>query len=53
MMAIAFYIAQMLGTGTEQKKCISIESGLQNATMQKFDGTRLIRGGAYVINAAT
>ncbi len=53
MMAIAFYIAQMLGTGTEQKKCISIECGLQNGTLAIFVGTSLFGGGAYVIPAAT
>ncbi len=53
MMTIAFYIAQMLGTGTEQKKCISIECGLQNGTLAIFVGTSLFGGGAYVIPAAT
>ncbi len=53
MMIIAFYIAQMFGTGTEQKKCISIECGLQNGTLAIFVGTSLFGGGAYVIPAAT
>ena len=53
MMTIAFYIAQMFGTGTEQKKCISIECGLQNGTLAIFVGTSLFGGGAYVIPAAT
>ena len=53
MMTIAFYIAQMLGTGTEQKKCISIECGLQNGTLAIFVGTSLFDGGPYVIPAAT
>ena len=53
MMTIAFYIAQMLGTGTKQKKCISIECGLQNGTLAIFVGTSLFGGGAYVIPAAT
>ncbi len=53
MMVIAFYIAQMLGTGVEQKKCISIECGLQNGTLAIFVGTSLFGGGVYVIPAAT
>jgi len=53
MMTIAFYIAQILSTGTEQKKCISIECGLQNGTLAIFVGTSLFGGGAYVIPAAT
>tara|TARA_B100000029_G_scaffold473085_1_gene514155 strand:+ start:239 stop:670 length:432 start_codon:yes stop_codon:yes gene_type:complete len=53
MMAIAFYVAQVLGTGTEQKKCISIECGLQNGTLAIFVGTTLFGGGAYIIPAAT
>ena len=53
MMVIAFYIAQMLGTGVEQKKCISIECGLQNGTLAIFVGTTLFGGGVYVIPAAT
>ena len=52
-MVIAFYIAQMLGTGVEQKKCISIECGLQNGTLAIFVGTSLFGGGVYVIPAAT
>ena len=53
MMALAFYIAQMFGTGVEQKKCISIECGLQNGTLAIFVGTALFGGGVYVIPAAT
>ena len=53
MMTIAFYIAQLFGTGIEQKKCISIECGLQNGTLAIFVGTSLFGGGEYVIPAAT
>ena len=53
MMIIAFYIAQLLGTGTAQKKCIAIECGLQNGTLAIFVGTTLFGGGAYVVPAAT
>ena len=53
MMVLAFYVAQLLGTGSAQKKCISIECGLQNGTLAIFVGTTLFGGGAYVIPAAT
>ena len=53
MMIVAFYVAQFLGTGNSQKKCIAIECGLQNGTLAIFVGTTLFDGGAYVIPAAT
>ena len=53
MMIIAFYIAQLLGTGTAQKKCIAIECGLQNGNLAIFVGTTLFGGGAFIIPAAT
>ena len=53
MMIVAFYIAQLLGTGTAQKKCIAIECGLQNGTLAIFVGTTLFGGGAFIIPAAT
>ena len=53
MMVVAFYVAQILGTGNAQKKCIAIECGLQNGTLAIFVGTTLFGGGAFVIPAAT
>ena len=53
MMIIAFYVAQLFGTGIAQKKCISIECGLQNGTLAIFVGTTLFGGGAFIIPAAT
>jgi len=53
MMILAFFVAQLLGTGIEQKKCISIECGLQNGTLAIFVGTTLFGGGVYIIPAAT
>ena len=53
MMIFAYFIAQLLGTGISQKKCISIECGLQNGTLAIFVGTALFGGGAYIIPAAT
>jgi len=53
MMIFAFYVAQLFGTSSSQKKCISIECGLQNGTLAIFVGTTLFGGGAYIIPAAT
>ena len=53
MMIVAFYIAQLLGSGIAQKKCISIECGLQNGTLAIFVATTLFGGGVYLIPAAT
>jgi len=53
MMIVAFYLAQLLGTGLAQKKCIAIECGLQNGTLAIFVATSLFGGGIYVIPAAT
>jgi len=53
MMIIAFYMAQLFGTGIAQKKCISIECGLQNGTLAIFVGTTLFGGGTFIVPAAT
>ena len=53
MMVVAFYLAQLLGSGAEQKKCITIECGLQNGTLAIFVATSIFGGGMYVIPAAT
>ena len=53
MMLVAFYIAQLFASGNEQKKCITIECGLQNGTLAIFVATSIFGGGMYVIPAAT
>ena len=53
MMVVAFYLAQSLGSKAEQKKCITIECGLQNGTLAIFVATSIFGGGMYVIPAAT
>jgi len=53
MMVVAYYIAQLLTSGKEQKKCITIECGLQNGTLAIFVETSIFGGGMYVITAAT
>ncbi len=53
MMVAAYYIAQLLASGQEQKRCITIECGLQNGTLAIFVATSIFGGGIYVIPAAT
>ena len=53
MMVVAFYLAHLLGSKAEQKKCITIECGLQNGTLAIFVATSIFGGGVYVIPAAT
>ena len=53
MMVVAFYLAQLFASGVKQKKCITIECGLQNGTLAIFVATSIFGGGAYVIPAAT
>ena len=53
MMIVAYYVAQFLASGTKQKKCITIECGLQNGTLAIFVATSIFDGGLYVIPAAT
>jgi BASS family bile acid:Na+ symporter len=53
MMIAAFYLAKFLASGEEQRKCITIECGLQNGTLAIFIATSIFGGGMYVIPAAT
>ena len=41
MMIIAFYIAKFFTTGVAQRRCISLEAGLQNGTLAVFVGLQL------------
>ena len=53
MMLVAYLVAQILASGVKQKKCITIECGLQNGTLAIFVATSIFGGGMYVIPAAT
>ena len=41
MMVLAFYIAKFFTTGVAQRRCISLEAGLQNGTLAVFVGIQL------------
>ena len=52
MMILAFYIAKFFASGIPQKKCISLECGLQNGTLAVFVATQIFENVAYVVPTA-
>ena len=41
MMIVSFYVAKFFASGVAQRRCISLECGLQNGTLAVFVGTQL------------
>tara|TARA_A100001234_G_scaffold68112_1_gene59888 strand:+ start:406 stop:1254 length:849 start_codon:yes stop_codon:yes gene_type:complete len=52
MMIVGFYVAKIFASGIEQRKCISLECGLQNGTLAVFVSTQLFDDVAYLIPTA-
>jgi len=52
MMTLAFYIARFFATGIPQRKCISLECGLQNGTLAVFVATQIFNDIAYMVPTA-
>ena len=52
MMIVSFYVAKIFASGIEQRKCISLECGLQNGTLAVFVSTQLFDDVAYLIPTA-
>ena len=52
MMTLAFYIAKIFATGISQRKCISLECGLQNGTLAVFVATQIFNDVAYMVPTA-
>ena len=52
MMFIAYYLAKTFASGIEQRKCISLECGLQNGTLAVFVSTQLFNDIIYMIPTA-
>ena len=52
MMTLAFYIAKGFTTGIPQRKCISLECGLQNGTLAVFVATQIFNDVAYMVPTA-
>ena len=53
MMLLGFYIAKIFATGIEQRKCISLECGLQNGTLAVFVSTQLFDSVIYLVPTAS
>ena len=52
MMTLAFFIAKFFATGIPQRKCISLECGLQNGTLAVFVATQIFNDTAYMVPTA-
>jgi BASS family bile acid:Na+ symporter len=52
MMLIGFYVAKFLASGVAQRRCISLECGLQNGTLAVFVGTQLFDDMVYMVPTA-
>jgi len=53
MMFVAYYIAKFFSSNIQQRKCISIECGLQNGTLAVFVSTQIFNDIIYIIPTAT
>ena len=52
MMIIGFYVAKFFTSGVAQRRCISLECGLQNGTLAVFVGTQLFDQITYMVPTA-
>ncbi len=52
MILLSYYIAKLFASGAKQRKCISIECGLQNGTLAIFVATQIFNDISYVIPTA-
>ena len=52
MMTFGFYVAKVFASGMEQRKCISLECGLQNGTLAVFVSTQLFDNIVYMVPTA-
>ena len=53
MMVLGFYVAKIFASGIEQRKCISLECGLQNGTLAIFVSTQIFDDIIYLIPTAS
>ncbi len=52
MIFIGYYVAKFLATGVPQRKCISLECGLQNGTLAVFVATQLFDDVVFMVPTA-
>ena len=52
MIFLGYYLAKYLTSGVEQRKCISLECGLQNGTLAVFVSTQLFDNVVFMVPSA-
>ena len=52
MMVIGYYVAKTFASGIAQRKCISLECGIQNGTLAVFVSTQLFDNIVYLVPTA-
>ena len=52
MMIVGYYVAKFFATGIKQRRCISLECGLQNGTLAVFVSTQIFDNIVYIIPTA-
>lgn len=52
MILIGYYLAKFFSTGIEQRKCISLECGLQNGTLAVFVATQIFNDVSFIVPTA-
>ena len=52
MMIVGYYVAKFLASGAEQRRCISLECGLQNGTLAVFVSTQIFDEIIYMVPTA-
>jgi len=52
MMVVGYYVAKFFATGIEQRRCISLECGLQNGTLAVFVSSQIFSEKVYMVPAA-
>jgi BASS family bile acid:Na+ symporter len=52
MMVVGYYIAKIFTSGIPQRKCISLECGLQNGTLAVFVSSQLFNEIVYMVPTA-
>ncbi len=52
MMLVGFYVAKLLASGIAQRKCITLECGLQNGTLAVFVSSQIFDDIVYMVPTA-
>ena len=52
MMTVGFYVGKLFASGIDQRKCITLECGLQNGTLAVFVSTHLFDNIVYMVPTA-